>query len=362
VYLVRNNKAMEPTLVFTKQAISRTSSSTGNTIDFFSSSASNIAHIGAAYGEIIVFFKDSNLFSDDSIAGGRSTKAADYAKVTLKVRTGSEVNTIELLQSKIKSSQGRVIRFDNVLKQYDVRGILQVINITRTELPTNDDIFLSCGTGGSSTDLDPGVIDVANDSFLFYDSDDEGLPKVETISDFIQSIAGENITSTNGVLSVQFPNINLPEGGKKYSILSKASDNNFDFEWTESPTLEKLYVKQWSDTEPPEFLFTKSRGSDHTNTTTAQNDILGQIGFRGISSIDNVAAAGKIKVSQTKPATQNSFLQSKFEFFVGTDEGEQVALSLTDERVTVLPELTTPPTAVANGLYANGESLFFAIN
>ena len=188
----------------------------------------------------------------------------------------------------------------------------------------------------------------------------KGLPKVETISDFINSIAGDNLTAVDGVLNASFTT-SLP-GGKKYSVLAKFSDANDDYEWTETPQFEKLFISKWSSTENPTLTFHHSRGTDHTETTTQSNDILGQIGFTGVNENNILATGGKLLFTQTQDADASTNLQTKFEVFVGTDEGEQVALTLTDERVAVLPELTTPPTAIANGLYANGENLFFAIN
>lgn len=202
---------MEPLLVFSKGQLS-VRSNFSDEIDVFATPMSNLVHMGATLGEITLFFKDSNLYADDSIAGGRETKKANYVQVKLKVRETNESNVIELFQRKLQQSKdtGVVIRFDNETREYAIRGVLKVNDIIRPDdLPTDDDIFLSCGTGGSSTGVDPGVVDVANDSFLFYDSDDEGLPKVETISDFVESIAGDNITATNGVLSVEDPNTTL---------------------------------------------------------------------------------------------------------------------------------------------------------
>lgn len=352
---------MEPTLVFTKQAISRTSAITGADIDFFSAPASSLVHAGAAFGELVLFFKDSNTFSDNSIAGGASTKAADYARVTLKVRAGNEVKTIEILNSLISKSTGKVIKFDNTVRQYDVRGVIQVLSIVRTDLPTDDDIYLSCGTGGSSTDLDPGVVDVANDSFLFYDSDDEGLPKVETISDFIEAIAGDNLTAVNGVLNASFTS-DIP-GGDKYAVLHKLSDADNDYGWTEAPQFEQLSISKWSSTEDPVLNFHYSRGTDHTETTTQPNDILGQIGFTGVNSNNVLAQGGKIAFTQTQAAGNSTNLQTKFELFVGTSAGDQVALTANEERVISIPNLTSTPTAVQGGLYADStDKLYFGVS
>ena len=351
---------MEPTLVFTKQAISKTSTTTGANIDFFSAPASSLVHAGAAFGELVLFFKDSNTFSDNSIAGGASTKAADYARVTLKVRAGTEVKTIELLNSLISKSSGKVIKFDNTLRQYDVRGVLQVLSIVRTDLPTDDDVYLSCGTGGSVEDIDPGVIDVANDSFLFYDADDGGLPKIESIVDFVAAIAGDNLTAVNGVLNAS--EFGIP-GGDKYSVLTKLSDTDDDYGWTETPQFEGLTIAKWNSAEFSELTFFRSRGADHTNVTTEPNDVLGEIGFTGVNNNNSTADGGKILFTQTQAATNDRYLQTKFELFVGTDTGDQVALTANEERVISIPNLNTNPTAVQGGLYADSNNkLYFGIS
>jgi hypothetical protein len=354
---------MEPTLVFTKQAISRSSSTSGSNIDFFAAPSSSLVHIGATYGEVILFFQDSNHYSDDSLTGGKSTKASKFVKVLLKVRTGEEVNAIELIKQTIDKAAalGTILKFDNTTKEYSIRGVFAVNNIIRDdELPTDDDIYLSCGTGGSATDIDPGVIDVASDSILFYDFDDDGLPKTTSVPDFIASIAGDNLTAINGVLNVADPEL-IP-GGNKFAVLAKSSDTDYDYDWTESPTFESVDIAIWSTTANPELLFRKSRGSDHTTTTTEQNDVLGEIGFKGVTNVNNEVASAKIKVTQTA-AADDTYVKSKLELFTGTATGEQVALTINDERVTILPNQSTTPSAVQGGIYAdNNDILFFGVS
>jgi len=311
----------------------------------------------------VLFFKDSNHYSDNSLTGGRSTKASKYVKVFLKTRAGNEMKTIEFVKQtidKAKASNSN-ITLDNNSNFFDIRGVLRVNNIVRDdELPTNDDIYLSCGTGGTATDIDPGVIDVATDLLLFYDFDDEGLPKTTSVPDFIASIAGDNLTAINGVLNVADPEL-IP-GGNKFAVLAKSSDTDYDYDWTESPTFESVDIALWSTTGNPELLFRKSRGSDHTTTTTEQNDVLGEIGFRGVTNVNNEVASAKIKVTQTA-AADDTYVKSKLELFTGTAIGEQVALTINDERVTILPNQSTTPSAVQGGLYAdNNDKLFFGVS
>lgn len=349
---------MEPTFVFTKRAISRDSTTTGSTIDFFSAAASSLVHSGAAFGEIILFFKDSNTFSDNSVAGGASTKATDYARVTLKVRTGKEVATIELLQSLIKTSDGKLVRFDNTTRVYDVRNVTEVLSIERTDLPTDDNIYLSCGATGIIDDIEPGEIDTRADSFMFYDFDDGGVSKVESVIDFLDKIAGTNITSTNGQLNAEFE---LP-GGSKYAVLSKVSDADSDYEWTETPQFEELKIAKWDLGDNPKLLFTRSRGSDHTYDTTTPTDVLAEIGFSGVSSNRTEAQAGKITVTQSQSSTSSPYVGSTIDFFVGTQSGDSKALTINHERVVSIANQTSPPTAVRGGVYADdNDILFFGI-
>ena len=349
---------MEPTLVFTKQAISSTSSTSGENIDFFAASASNLVHMGATYGEIILFFRDSNHYSDDSLTGGRSPKATKFVKVLLKVRTGQEVKAIELVKQTLDraSELNTILKFDNTTKEYSIRGIYNVNNIIREdELPENDDIYLVGGGGGTLTDLDPGVIDVAEDSFLFYDLNDDGRPKSTTVADFITAIAGDNLTAVDGVLNAEM----RIAGGTKFSVLAKSSPTAYDYDWTESPTFESASIAVWGDLATPELLFRKSNGSDHTNTQTLQDDILGEIGFRGINSDTDEVVGGKIRFTQAIDSDTSRFVQSKLELFTGTETGEQVALTINEERVTILPNQSTEPSAVQGGLYADNEDILF---
>lgn len=202
---------MEPLLVFSKAALS-SKSNFSSEIDVFATPMGNLVHMGATLGEITLFFKDSNLYADDSIAGGKTTKKVNYVQVKLKVRESNEANVIELFQRKLQQSKdtGVVIRFDNETREHAIRGVIKVNSIIRPDdPPTDDDIYLSCGTGGTAADIDPGVVDVGTDSILFYDADDEDTPKIETIVDLVSSIAGSNITATNGVLSVLPPDLSL---------------------------------------------------------------------------------------------------------------------------------------------------------
>lgn len=296
---------MEPLLVFSKKSISRTSTLTGDDIDFFATPADNLMHVGATLGEITLYFKNSNSYSDDSVAGGASTKLTNFARVILKVRTGTETSTIQRIQTGITQAQknGTILNFDGVTKQFDVKGVLSVIEIVRDEIDLSDvdnDISLNCGTG-------------------------------------------------------------IP-GGDRFAVLAKVSDADFDYAWTETPTFEQANISKWSDTLSPKLKFFRSKSSDHTDTTTEIDDILGEIIFTGVNIDNEEASAGKMLFTQVNESDSSNSIQSKFELFVGTSTGDQVALTINQQRVTSIPNLSDTPSAVRGGIYANtSDILFFGI-
>jgi len=64
---------------------------------------------------------------------------------------------------------------------------------------------LVAASGALSVDLDEvdaAVVDVANDSIAILDADDNGDTKKESIADLATAMAGDGLTATNGVLSV----------------------------------------------------------------------------------------------------------------------------------------------------------------
>lgn len=296
---------MEPLLVFSKKSISRTSTLTGDDIDFFATPADNLMHVGATLGEITLYFKNSNSYSDDSVAGGASTKLTNFARVILKVRTGTETSTIQRIQTGITQAQknGTILNFDGVTKQFDVKGVLSVIEIVRDEIDLSDvdnDISLNCGTG-------------------------------------------------------------IP-GGDRFAVLAKVSDADFDYAWTETPTFEQANISKWSDTLSPKLKFFRSKSSDHTDTTTEIDDILGEIIFTGVNIDNEEASAGKMLFTQVNESDSSNSIQSKFELFVGTSTGDQVALTINQQRVTSIPNLSDTPSAVRGGIYANtSDILFFGV-
>lgn len=155
---------------------------------------------------------------------------------------------------------------------------------------------------------------------------------------------------------VEFP---IGRGGTKYSVLNKVSDEDYDFEWTESPQFETLNISRWSNTSKNTLKFFRSRGTDHTNEPTQDNDVLGEILFTGVDFTDNESTAGKIVFTQTGADEYDGSIPSKFELFVGTESGDAVALTANSERVVSLSTLDSEPTAVKGGLYTDASSLLY---
>jgi hypothetical protein len=61
---------------------------------------------------------------------------------------------------------------------------------------------------GAQIKLDDVSLDVATDSFAFYDATD-GVIKRDLISDFVTAIAGDGLTASSGVMSVEVDNVSL---------------------------------------------------------------------------------------------------------------------------------------------------------
>jgi hypothetical protein len=194
-------------------------------------------------------------------------------------------------------------------------------------------------------------------------TDRDNLPELLRRQGYIALIQGKGYMFTGDTWTdpddwTPFPGF---PGGDKFAVLAKVSDDDFDYDWTETPTFEQANISKWSETTSPKLLFTRSNGTDHTNTPTIANDVLGEIGFRGINSNNTPVDSAKILFTQTN--NSDTLIKSKFELFVGTDNGPEVALTANDERVISIPNQTDTPTAVRGGIYADdSDILFFGIS
>ena len=157
---------------------------------------------------------------------------------------------------------------------------------------------------------------------------------------------------------VEFP---IGKGGTKYSVLHKLSDEDYDFDWTETPQFEGLTIGRWNNSSSNDIEFFRSRGTDHNNEPTQDRDILGNIKFFGVDVNDNKVAAGKMLFTQVG-SNHDGAIASKFELFVGTENGNSLAMTVNEERVVSISRQTSEPSAVAGGVYAdNVNNLYFGI-
>ena len=73
--------------------------------------------------------------------------------------------------------------------------------------------------------LDPGVINVANDSFAFVDADDSSFTKKESIADLMTAVAGDGLAATSGVLAVGVDNSTIEISSDSLQIVNGGVTN-----------------------------------------------------------------------------------------------------------------------------------------
>ena len=151
-------------------------------------------------------------------------------------------------------------------------------------------------------------------------------------------------------------------GGSKHSVLSKLSDLDSDYDWTETPQFEAVSITKNSEVDSPSINLFRSRGSEGSSLETQSGDVIAQVAFFGSSVGGQVATAGKMVFTQVDTAGYGPGLSTKMELFVGNESGDVAALTLNEERVVSIARQTTPPTPVAGGLYADSSNrLFFGV-
>lgn len=91
-------------------------------------------------------------------------------------------------------------------------------------------------------ELSDTAIDVANDSFVFVDNDDNGSKK-EAVADFVSAIAGTGLTATSGVLSVDAITDNVVETDIKFEDETSNVDGaETDFTLASTPITNSVQV------------------------------------------------------------------------------------------------------------------------
>jgi len=149
-------------LLFEKATISATSvaaDSSGANLDFWMIPAANLITISAIQGQIILYFRDGNPFSETLSTGEALTGSFRFATVTFNVTTGKESEVAENFYKFILAgpklivpvpSVKQIFKFSNVSNEFaDIAEISSIDTIKRHT--TYDTIS---GGGGGSTDVD----------------------------------------------------------------------------------------------------------------------------------------------------------------------------------------------------------------
>ena len=145
-------------LLFEKATISATSvaaDSTGTNLDFWMIPAGNLITISAVQGQVILYFRDGNPYSQTLSTGEALTGSFRFATVTLNVTTGKESEVAENFYKFILAgpkpivpipSVRTIFKFSNVTNEFaDIADITSIDTIKR--YTTYDTIS---GTGGGS--------------------------------------------------------------------------------------------------------------------------------------------------------------------------------------------------------------------
>ncbi len=89
---------------------------------------------------------------------------------------------------------------------------------------------LSAG-GGALSGTAAGVVNVANDTFIFIDADDSSANKQEAVADLITAIAGTGLAASSGVLAVdlsEFSDVQIASGDKFVLLDSDGSTEQLE--------------------------------------------------------------------------------------------------------------------------------------
>ena len=145
-------------LLFEKASISATSvaaASTGVNLDFWMVPAANLLTVSAIQGQIILYFRDGNPYSETLSTGEALTGSFRFATITFNVTTGKESEVAENFYKFILAgpkaivpipSVRQIFKFSNVTSEYaDIPDIVNIDNIRRY---TTYDAITGTGSGG----------------------------------------------------------------------------------------------------------------------------------------------------------------------------------------------------------------------
>ena len=152
-------------------------------------------------------------------------------------------------------------------------------------------------------------------------------------------------------------------GGSKYSVLGKSSDSDYDYDWTNAPKFEELTIYKFSDTVGAgEIKFSSSSGAFERRTETSDGQVLGVVRFTGVAQDDSEATGGRFEFTQVGTANASGSVNSRLSIYVGTPSGDELALSVNQEKVIGLRSLESEPTPISGGLYASrSDKLYFGV-
>ena len=147
----------------------------------------------------------------------------------------------------------------------------------------------------------------------------------------------------------------LPSGGGKNSVLVKSSGENYQAKWTPDPIFSSNTLKK---ADHPQLSFESSQ-----DAKTSDSTILGRIQASGVSSNgENQTAVGpRIDFTQVGDAGETS-VSGKIEFYTSSDsDGQQLALTISQDKTLIFASQATVPTAVAGAMYFGNNSMYIAV-
>lgn len=141
----------------------------------------------------------------------------------------------------------------------------------------------------------------------------------------------------------------IPAGGLEHEVLAKTSDADYAADWTGDPIFNSITAKESA----PVIDF-KSNSTDPTGDGT----VLGVLGSHGVSSNGGGLAAKGARIQfKQSGASGADFVPASVEFYTSSGtEGQQLALTLNEEKTFIFAGHAAAPTAYVGGMYYNSET------
>ena len=138
----------------------------------------------------------------------------------------------------------------------------------------------------------------------------------------------------------------IPAGGTENEVLAKTSDQDYAADWTGDPIFNSITARESA----PVIDF-----KSNSTSPTIAGTVLGVLGAHGVSSNGGGAAAkgARIQFKQTG-SSGTDFVPASVEFYTSSaTEGQQLALTLSEEKTFIFAGHTAAPTPVSGGMYYN---------